>query len=391
MRSKLFYVFFAFILTLSLLIASTPNAAENPSPTNLPKIIGWTSYGTGSGSYIMSAIFAEAMEDVTGSKVKVTPAGGDVGKLLPIKKGEAHVAFLTGSGSYWASSGAGPFSAADWGPQRLRIIWKGLDSENSFTVKGTSRIKTGADIKGKKIAFIPGNVSVNKINEAYLAFHNLTFDDMIKVAVSGFGASLKAIQNGTIDISMGGTVAAGVWTMHKSPGGVRFIPMPADDKAGWKRLQGVCPFMYPRKMAGGLAAVDPKVAVEAAGYPAMMPMTYADINDNLTYALTKTLHTKYDWYKDRYAGLDKYTLENCVKGVLKLAIPMHPGSVKYLKEIGAWTPEHEKWQSERLRIEEERMKHWQAALAEAKAKGIPIDINEKRWTDLWASHLALVK
>jgi TRAP transporter TAXI family solute receptor len=283
------------------------------------------------------------------------------------------------------------FSAANWGPQRLRVLWKGHDSENTLVVKGTSSIKAGADIKGKKVAYIPGNVSVNKINEAYLAFHNLKWEHVVKVNLPGFGEALKAIADGTIDTCMGGTAAAGVWEMQASPDGVRFLPMPSSDKAGWERLQKVCPFMYPTTAKGGLAAKDPKLRVEVAGYPAMMPIAYATVEDEVAYAVTKSIHVKYDWFKDRYSLLDEWTLENCDKGLLNLTLPMHPGSVKYLKEVGAWKPQHEKWQSEMLRLEGDRIKAWNKALAEAKGGGIRVDPRDQKWIDLWDRYLEGVK
>lgn len=385
---KIRNIFIVLLLTLAILAAYSPVPS---SAASRPKVLGWTTYGVGSGSYVMSVIFAEAVEDFSGWKVKAIPAGTDVGKLLPVINGEAQVAFLTGSGSYWASIGMGPFLSNKWGPQKLRVLYKGWDSENTFTVKGTSSIKTGADIKGKKVAYIPGNVSVNKINTAYLAFHNLTWDDVVKVNVSGFGKSISGIAAGSIDTSMGGTTAGGVWTMHGSPDGVRFIPMPASDTAGWKRLNAVCPFMYPHKMAAGLAVADPSVAVEGAGYPGLMPMSYETIDDNIAYTITKALHQKYDSYKDRYTRIEEYKLQRFADDLLKLTIPAHPGSIKYLKEAKVWTAKHESHQAERLRVEEERAKAWKAALAEAKAKGISTKPKNEKWLGIWETHLGKVR
>lgn len=382
-------IFLGIFLTLIMLVAYFPETSAAPS--SRPRVLGWTTYGIGSGSYVMSVIFAEAVEDISGWKIKAIPSGTDVGKLLPVINGEAHVSFLTGSGAYFASVGLGPFLSDKWGPQKLRVLYKGWDSENTFTVKGNSSIKTGADIKGKKVANIPGNVSVNRINTAYLAFHGLTWNDVVKVNVSGFGQSLSAIAAGSIDTSMGGTTAEGVWTMHSSPDGVRFIPMPASDTAGWERLKAVCPFMYPHKMAAGLAAVDPSVAVEGAGYPGLMPMAYDTLEDEIAYTVTKALHLRYDSFKDRYTRNDEYQLQRFADDLLKLTIPAHPGTIKYLKEVKVWTAEHDAYLSELLRMEEERFKAWKAALAEAKAKGISTKPTDEEWINLWEVYLGKVK
>ena len=41
-------------------------------------------------------------------------------------------------------------------------------------------------------------------------------------------------------------------------------------------------------------------------------------------------------------------------------MPFHSGLIKYLKDKGLWTAEHDKWQSERLAEEKARMEEFKA-------------------------------
>ena len=61
------------------------------------------------------------------------------------------------------------------------------------------------------------------------------------------------------------------------------------------------------------------------------------------------------------------------------------------KERGLWTDEHEKWQAEQLRLEDARQEAWKKALAEADAKGIKVEKDNKAWTTLWQRHLDAIE
>ena len=69
-----------------------------------------------------------------------------------------------------------------------------------------------------------------------------------------------------------------------------------------------------------------------------------------------------------------------------MSIPVHPGTIRYLKEIGYWTAENDRINQESLELEKRYEKAWQTALADAKAKKIKISPKNKKWMDLWDSH-----
>jgi hypothetical protein len=120
-------------------------------------------------------------------------------------------------------------------------------------------------------------------------------------------------------------------------------------------------------------------------------MSYDTLEEEIAYTVTKAFHLKYDSFKDRYTRMDEYQLQRFADDLLKLTIPAHPGTIKYLKEVGVWTAKHDAHQAERLRVEAERLKAWGAALAEAKAKGIATKPGNEKWLNLWEAHLGKVK
>jgi len=96
------------IFVLAMLI--TPNFAFSQEP-GLPKFITISSYPIGSLGTILATGFSNAIEKKTGIRTRPTPADTDVGRLLPIKKGEAQVGIVTAATVYFASEGLEEFSA----------------------------------------------------------------------------------------------------------------------------------------------------------------------------------------------------------------------------------------------------------------------------------------
>ena len=70
------------------------------------KEVSMTSYGVGSQAYIFSAGIAEAVENLTGIKTRVIPAGNDVGRMLPLRAGEVDLCIVTGGTGWIVSHGA---------------------------------------------------------------------------------------------------------------------------------------------------------------------------------------------------------------------------------------------------------------------------------------------
>jgi hypothetical protein len=119
--------------------------------------------------------------------------------------------------------------------------------------------------------------------------------------------------------------------------------------------------------------------------------TYANCDEKIVYNIVKAMHLGYDSYKDKYPGMSAMTLKYALAAALRPEVKYHAAAVKYFKEIGAWTPEIDKVQEKQVALETERLKAWEKALAEAKAKGIKVDYKNAKWKDLWYGYLNAIK
>ena len=60
-------------------------------------------------------------------------------------------------------------------------------------------------------------------------------------------------------------------------------------------------------------------------------LTYADMDEETIYKITKTLFENVEFLKDRLNYFNSFKIENSLNG---MTIPLHPGAEKYYKEIG---------------------------------------------------------
>ena len=129
--------------------------------------------------------------------------------------------------------------------------------------------------------------------------------------------------------------------------------MPRDDSEGWNRAKEVAPWLGPDLVTAGpgLSKESPRQMI---GFPNGL-WAYDSQSEELVYAVAKALHLGYDTIKGMHPDLKKWTIDTALEIEWLINIPYHPGSIRYFKEIGRWTPAHEKWQQEALKIEKKRL------------------------------------
>jgi len=67
-------------------------------------------------------------------------------------------------------------------------------------------------------------------------------------------------------------------------------------------------------------------------------------------------------------------------------IPLHEGTVRYLKEKGLWTPTAEERRQYNIDLLDQYIEAWNDALLDADTKGIEVNPKNKEWLELWYSY-----
>jgi len=336
----------------------------------LPKILTVVSYGLGSGAFVVVSGFREAIEKNTPMKVRQEPYGDDIGRLLPLRAKEGHISVLGAGGITPAYYGLLDFAAEAWGPQPIRMIHPGGRIYLGFFVRNTaSDIKTVADVKGKRVAFLSGSPALGFSAYSFLAFANLTKDDVKWVRFGGYTPFARSVLEGTADVSIDDTTATIVKELASSRFGARYLPFPLEDKEGWKRMTDMAPWFTPAQCTIGDGI--PKKGAPLGGYFYPIVVAYNWLDDHIAYTSLKAILDGYESYKDMHfycTFYDPKVVKELFDFDVMLPIPYHPGAIKYWREKGYWTSAHDKWQEKLLAQEPKRRAEFEADKKAWKAK-----------------------
>ena len=339
---------------------------------DLPRSMTWSSYDVGSAGYAEASAIADAFGRKFHTRIRIQPSGSAIGRLQPLLAKRADVGFLA-TEAFFASEGEADFSARRFGPQNLRAIAGRPSSFGVFTARDAN-IKTLADLKGERFAYVAGNPSINLKCDAFLAFAGLTRADVDARMFPTYNAAMSSLAQNKADASCTSTTPSQLYELAESPRGIRWLEVDPDDKAGWARLKQIAPFFQPyRETAGaGLDAEHP-ANILAYRYPVLV--VRAEQDANFVYNFLKALDATYPMYKDGTAVMDRWALKGA--GTPPIDVPFHPGAIRYLKEKQIWTDEMQAWNDHRLA----RFKALQAAWKQTKDKAAGKDdaAFEKIW------------
>ncbi len=355
---------------------AAPSFADD---VKLPATLAWSAYNTGTTGYNQSVAIGKALKDKYGTSLRVVPGKNDISRLTPLRNGQVQFV-ANGGATYFAFEGLSDFAAKEWGPQPLHLVMSASSDANlSVGTAKDANIKTAADLKGKRVAWVRGADALNIGVEAILAFAGLTWNDVKKVEFPGFAASWDGIVNGQADAAFASTVSGTVKKLEASPRGIFWPPLPHNDEAGWQRLLAVAPYFVKHTATIG-AGISKDSPHEGGAYPYPILITLAGQDDALVYSLAKAINSQYAAFKDAMPALKGWALE---RQAFKWAVPYHKAAVKYWKEIGAWTSEMDAHNNKLLKREEVLAAAW-ATVKNSKAEG---DAFKAAWSKVRAEAL----
>lgn len=299
----------------------------------MPKKSTWTAYGTTSSGYAQSVAIGNMLKKRYGTNVRIIPGKNDISRMAPLRDKKADYC-ACGIAAYFGQEGVFLFGDEAWGPQPIRVVMSSSGSFNlAVATAADANIKTFADIKGKRVAWVQGGDALNWNVTAHMAFAGVGWNDVQKVVVSGFKQSFEAIVNGQADAAFTSTVSPVTKQVAASPRGLFWPPLPHDDAAGWKRTMALAPYYLKNKgtLGTNMSKENPHVG---ATYPYPLLVVNASKSTDEVYALTKAMVEHYDDYKDGAKGAKGWKIEN---QNMKWAMPYHDGAIRYWKEKGLWS------------------------------------------------------
>lgn len=365
----------------SIAVMAFAIGSAQAADVKLPSDISWTAYGTTSSGYAQSVGLGKMLKEKYNADLRIIPGKNDVSRMVPLKAGQSPLC-ACGIAAYFAQEGVLMFAEKDWGPMPLYNLFNNIGRNGQQAMAAADAgIKTAADLKGKRVTWVKGSPALNQNMTGMLAFGGLTWKDVQKVEVPGWKQSIEAVINGQADSAWGSTISSAYAQLASSPRGLYFPPLPHGDKAGWARAKAVAPWWAPTMVtAMTKGAKNPEGAHEGSNYPYPLFVALPSTPDDLAYGLTKAVMENYEAFKENGPGMDGYQLSN---QNFAYVFPYHPAAVKYYKEKGVWTAEHDKHNAAVIK----RQGVLAAAWKEMQGKNVADDQYAAEWLKVRAAAL----
>src|SRR3970282_1914629 len=140
-------------LAAALLVAGAASAQ-----VKLPRTISWSAYDVGSGGYNQAVAIGNALKQKYNVSLRVLPGKNDVSRNLPVREGQVQFSANGVGGAYLAQEGVFELGAQSWGPQPIRgLMLNTSDQVLTVVAAKDSGVRTVADLKGKRVAWVIGS------------------------------------------------------------------------------------------------------------------------------------------------------------------------------------------------------------------------------------------
>jgi TRAP transporter TAXI family solute receptor len=284
--------------------------------------------GTGGIYYPYGGGVAEIWsKHVEGIKAVAEVTGASVENVKLAHKGETVVGEVMGDVAEAGFNGSGKFKGKKHDIQTLAVMYPNLLQVVTLKKSGITNIE---QVKGKQISTGSPGSGTNFMAEAVFKALEIPLDSYKDSRLS-FTESANALRDGTIEV--------GIWSV--GPGTSSILDLATTHEI---HIIGFTPEQTQKildfnknysgvELAGGLyKGIDQPVAT--IGVWNVM-ICQSALKADMVYNLAKALFENNDYLKKIHPSAAYTTPENAVK---YSPIPLHPGTVKYLKEKGIAVP-----------------------------------------------------
>lgn len=270
-----------------------------------------------------------------------------------------------------------------------RVVWHHNDTPWGIVTRGDSKYKTIYDLKQKGVRVAVSTQSppmMVAMQEAIPAFIGWTKEEAAAnwtyIPVGSYPENCRTVTDGKADVAYVTPISSITFEMEAHPQGLRWLALPASDKAGWDGYLNLRPTAIPSTIDFGVPSAKGVESIASN----FIYWTRPDVDQELVYQMAKWFHTRFDTYKGVHAIAKRMSIEHMRKFLDRSAFPVAEGTIRYLREIGMWTEADDQWNQQQLELMERWIAARNAVLKEAKEKKIKIHWQDKEYLDLLQKH-----
>ena len=354
-----------------------------------PQTIAIGTPGTASGSFASTNGWAPRLQSSTGATVRVVPEDSEPTRFRRLtERQEFDLVSTAMAEARFQTEGVNQYAEMPPAPQE--IVWHHNDTPWAFIVRGDSDIESIDDLRREGVRVSVSTQAppmMQAVQEALPAYLGMTPEEAAEmwdfVPAGSYGQNCRSVTEGRADVTWCATISAVISEMDGHPEGIRFLDQPLEDEEAWARWLEVRPTHVPAEIEMGAAsgAVGTHGLVSNFYY-----WTRPDVDEEFVYNMAKWFHENFDDYKDTHALAPRMSLELFMEFLERSPMPVHEGTVKYLREIGEWTDEHEERNQEARGNMERWVEARKNAMAEALEHGIQPNNDDEDFMEILQEH-----
>lgn len=328
---KRIIVSLALIAALILaLTACQPATPPTPNPVT-PKPVQRLSIGTstvGGQFYLVGGGWASMINSKlpAGYDIAAEVTGGSNSNIVMIESGEIEFGTMLNSSAIEGYTGS-----ASWTNnvenKKLRSMFPMAPYSMTIFTLESSGVKTMSDLNGKKVGLGSAGAGVDTIARDVFNVLGITPGEIHNDA---WTPTVQAVANGVIDVAI--TFMNPPWPALLDLEATRklhFVAMTEEEVA---KVVAAFNFLAGGVIPAGAYQGTPQDVLTVANW-ALVAVS-ADLSEDTVYELAKATFENLDDLVAVHRSCEYILPENC----LNLAVPLHPGVIKYLREKGITVP-----------------------------------------------------
>ncbi len=314
----------ATLVCAGLLLPAASAMAQDGGKTISKTTISLGTATPGGGFPLYGNAFADIMNAADPSlAIEPRNTKGSNENIPLLEEGKLDIALVAGEPSYEAFMGLGgrPKTSA-------KILTAMYSSPGMFVVRADSPYKTIKDLVGQPVAFGAKGSGLPILSRYMLDGLGLKQDEDFKsIYLDRAGDGPDMVKDGRAAALWGAGIGwPGFTTMAQS--GARFIAPSADEIA---RIRAKHSFLKPLTVPAN-SYPGQSAPINSVGSWSFI-LVRADLPDDVAYHLARTLHGVEKTFCEKLAQACETTAANTLAAAPDAAL-IHPGVMKYLKEIG---------------------------------------------------------
>lgn len=314
-------------------------------PLNAQTALSLGTSTVGARFHILAVGLGDTVSRNSNISVTVEPIGGSDANVRALAAKRIELALLNSLAGTHGYHGIGSFKKD--GKIPLRLMFQGGLGARAVVARADRGINTPADLKGKTVqAKRKSLADLEAFTRALMRAYGIP-ESAVKILRHGnTNEQLESLKLGAADavVMPFGSPKTSSPPLRRLAQSIalKVIAIPADKAAEILKDPRLKGYRQAKISKGAIKGLDADVDSLAVG---TFAATRADLPDDVIYTVTKAFFENLKQFYPVHASAKQYTLKGSLAGP---TIPFHPGSIRYYKEIGAWTDALAKTQAELL-------------------------------------------